>query len=69
MGRPAKYDREGIARAALELIAEGGVGAATVAAIAGRLGAPLFYGFGGQIRVLPRTCISCRCSNVPLGEP
>jgi AcrR family transcriptional regulator len=40
MGRNAKYDRAGISAAALELVASGGPQAATVAAIADRLGAP-----------------------------
>ncbi|MHB8879567.1 MAG: TetR/AcrR family transcriptional regulator [Myxococcaceae bacterium] len=40
MGRPSAFDREEIVRAARELVAEGGLRSATVAAIAARLGAP-----------------------------
>lgn len=40
MGRSAKYDKDAILDAALDLIARAGPGAATVAAIAERLGAP-----------------------------
>lgn len=40
MGRPARYDRASIVEAALSLVAEGGPSAATIAAIAERLGAP-----------------------------
>lgn len=40
MGRPAHFTREDIVEAAKELVAEGGPRAATVAAIAGRVGAP-----------------------------
>lgn len=40
MGRKATFDKAGIARAALELLAIGGPQAATIAAIADRLGAP-----------------------------
>jgi len=40
MGRPAAFDRTAIASAALSLVAEGGTRAATMAAIAKRMGAP-----------------------------
>ena len=41
MGRNAKFDRDGIVAATLALVAEAGPKAATIAAIAGRLGAPV----------------------------
>ena len=40
MGRRARFDRDQIIESAMRLIAEDGPGAATIAAIAGRVGAP-----------------------------
>lgn len=40
MGRPARFSEESILDAALEVLAEGGLDAMTIGAIAGRLGAP-----------------------------
>ncbi|MBO2456067.1 TetR/AcrR family transcriptional regulator [Actinomadura violacea] len=51
MGRPPKFSEEEILDAALAVAAEDGPGAATVAAIAGRLGAPsgsLYHRFGSR---------------------
>ncbi|MGH3241657.1 MAG: TetR/AcrR family transcriptional regulator [Spirillospora sp.] len=51
MGRPAKFDQDRILDAALAVTAESGPGAATIAAIAGRVGAPsgsLYHRFGSR---------------------
>ncbi|WP_395105919.1 TetR/AcrR family transcriptional regulator [Actinomadura sp. SCN-SB] len=51
MGRPAKYGRDQILDAALDLVAEGGPGAVTMSAIAARLNAPtgsLYHRFGSR---------------------
>lgn len=51
MGRRARYDKKQIMDSALELIAEGGPEAATIAAIAGGVGAPtgsLYYRYGSR---------------------
>lgn len=51
MGRHARYDKKQIIESALGLIAEGGPEAATIAAIAGGLGAPtgsLYYRYGSR---------------------
>jgi AcrR family transcriptional regulator len=51
MGRSPKYDKQSIATAALELVAEGGPRAATVSAIADRLGAPtgsIYHRYGSR---------------------
>jgi AcrR family transcriptional regulator len=55
MGRPPKYEAEQILDAALLLVAEQGPAAATVAAIAGRLGAPtgsIYHRFGSRDLIL-----------------
>lgn len=51
MGRPAKFTREDILAAALEITAESGPGAVTMAALAARLGAPtgsLYHRFASR---------------------
>ncbi|GLZ05688.1 putative transcriptional regulator, TetR family protein [Actinomadura sp. NBRC 104412] len=51
MGRPAKFSRDQILDAALDLVAEGGPGAVTMSAIASRLDAPtgsLYHRFGSR---------------------
>lgn len=51
MGRRAKYDRDSIRCSALELISEDGPNAATIAAIAGRIGAPtgsIYHRYGSR---------------------
>ncbi|WP_170223216.1 TetR/AcrR family transcriptional regulator [Nonomuraea turkmeniaca] len=51
MGRPAKFSRDQILDAALAIAAEDGLGAATMTAIAARLGAPtgsLYHRFGSH---------------------
>lgn len=51
MGRPAKFDQDRILDAALAVTAEAGPGAATIAAIAERLGAPsgsIYHRFGSR---------------------
>jgi len=51
MGRHPKYDKQSIATATLELVAEGGPRAATVSAIADRLGAPtgsIYHRYGSR---------------------
>jgi AcrR family transcriptional regulator len=51
MGRLPKFDKQSIAAATLELVAEGGPRAATVAAIAERLGAPtgsIYHRYGSR---------------------
>ncbi|WP_067892487.1 TetR/AcrR family transcriptional regulator [Actinomadura chibensis] len=51
MGRPAKFDQDQILDAALAVTADDGPAAATIAAIAGRLGAPsgsLYHRFGSR---------------------
>jgi AcrR family transcriptional regulator len=51
VGRPAKFTEDQILDAALAITAEAGPGAATMAAIAGRLGAPtgsLYHRFGSR---------------------
>ncbi|WP_067685866.1 TetR/AcrR family transcriptional regulator [Nocardia jejuensis] len=55
MGRAAKYDSEAILDAALTLVAEGGPQAATIGAIAGRLGAPtgsIYHRFASRELIL-----------------
>jgi len=51
MGRHPKYDKQSIVAATLELVAEGGPRAATVSAIADRLGAPtgsIYHRYGSR---------------------
>ncbi|MFI0357297.1 TetR/AcrR family transcriptional regulator [Actinomadura sp. 9N407] len=51
MGRPAKFTQGQVLDAALEIAAESGPGAATMTAIAGRLGAPtgsIYHRFGSR---------------------
>ncbi|TDD14380.1 TetR/AcrR family transcriptional regulator [Nonomuraea diastatica] len=51
MGRPAKFSRDQVLDAALAIAAESGPGAATMAAIAARLGGPtgsLYHRFGSR---------------------
>jgi AcrR family transcriptional regulator len=51
MGRPAKFSQTQILDAAVEIAAEGGPGAVTMAAISARLGAPtgsLYHRFGSR---------------------
>jgi AcrR family transcriptional regulator len=55
VGRPAKFSSEQIIDAAMELVAGGGPGAATVPAIAGRLGAPsgsIYHRFSSRDLIL-----------------
>lgn len=60
MGRPAKFDTEQMLDAAAGLLAEGGPGQATVAAIAQRLGAPsgsIYHRFESRDLLLGRLWI------------
>lgn len=60
MPRPAKFDEDQILDAALRLVAEGGPGAATIAGIAGLLGAPvgsIYHRFGSRDLLLARLWI------------
>lgn len=57
MGRPAKFDSEGMLDAAAELIAAGGPAQATITAIAERLGAPsgsIYHRFESRDLLLAR---------------
>lgn len=60
MPRPAKFDEDQILDAALRLVAEGGPGAATIAGIAGLLGAPvgsIYHRFESRDLLLARLWI------------
>ncbi|GAA4361147.1 TetR/AcrR family transcriptional regulator [Actinomadura verrucosospora] len=62
MGRPAKFDEDRILDAALAVTAEGGPSAATIAAIAERLGAPsgsLYHRFGSRDLLLATLWTRC----------
>ncbi|MEU8124412.1 TetR/AcrR family transcriptional regulator [Spirillospora sp. NPDC049024] len=62
MGRPAKFSEDRILDAALAVTAEGGPAAATIAAIADRLGAPsgsLYHRFGSRDLLLATLWTRC----------
>lgn len=62
MGRRARHSREKIAEAALALAAEGGPRAATIGAIAERLGAPtgsIYHRFGSRDALFAELWLSC----------
>ncbi|MEU8302414.1 TetR/AcrR family transcriptional regulator [Actinomadura sp. NPDC048955] len=62
MGRPAKFGEDRILDAALAVTAEGGPAAATIAAIAERLGAPsgsLYHRFGSRDLLLATLWTRC----------